>query len=119
MDILRLKGLKFRGLHGFYDEEREHGNNFEVDLTFYQSLQKAATSDNLEDTLDYQKAFDAVKVVMEGPSVKLIEHLAFLIGEQLLKIVASESAFEVTVRKLNPPLPSEIDYSEVTLSWPR
>ena len=119
MDVLRLKGLKFRGLHGFYDEEREKGNNFEVDLTFHQNLQEAALSDDLEDTLDYQKAFDAVKNVMEGPSVKLIEHLAYLIGRNVKEFVSPDTKFEVTVRKLNPPLPSEIDYSEVTLSWPR
>lgn len=119
MDILRLKGLKFRGLHGFYDEEREKGNSFEVDLTFNQSLKKAAESDDLKDTLDYQKAYEVVKSVMEGPSVKLIEHLAFLIGEMILELVEPGTKFEITVRKLNPPLPSEIDYSEVTLSWPR
>lgn len=119
MDVLRLKGLKFRGLHGFYDEERQKGNDFEVDLTFHQSLQKAAESDNLEDTLDYQKAYEAVKNVMEGPSVKLIEHLAFLIGQNILEHLDSNSKFDITVRKLNPPLPTEIDFSEVTLSWPR
>ena len=119
MDVLRLKGLKFRGLHGFYDEEREQGNNFEVDLTFHQSLQKAALSDNLDDTLDYQKAYEAVKKVMDGPSVKLIEHLALLIGNNIIEHLESNTKFEVTVRKLNPPLPSEIDFSEVTLTWPR
>ena len=119
MDVLRLRGLKFRGPHGFYDEERDSGNNFEVDLTFHLSLQKAAVSDNLDDTIDYQKAYNAVESVLNGPSVNLIEHLAYLIGQNISTFVEPDSKYEVTVRKLNPPLPSEIDYSEVTLSWPR
>lgn len=119
MDILRLKGLKFWGLHGFYDEERINGNQFVVDITFYLSLQKVGESDNLEDTLDYQNVYKAVESVMKGPSVKMIEHLAFLIGEKIILLLESEIKFEVTVRKLNPPLPTQIEYSEVTLVWPR
>jgi len=119
MDILRLKGLKFRGLHGVYDDERINGNDFEVDLTFYLSLQNAATSDNLKDTLDYSRVYEIVRTVIHGPSVHLIEHLAHLIGLSLSQIVDSKTKFDVTVRKLKPPLPANIDYSEVTLSWPR
>ena len=55
---------------------------------------------------------------MKGPSVKMIEHLAFLIGERSPPL-ESEIKFEVTVQKLNPPLPTQIEYSEVTLVWPR
>jgi dihydroneopterin aldolase len=56
---------------------------------------------------------------MHGPSVKLIEHLAFLIGNKISELVDKDSYFEITVRKLNPRFPSELDYSEVTLIWPR
>ena len=119
MDILRLKGLKFRGLHGFYDEERIHGNNFEVDFLIKKNLQIPANTDQLESTIDYQMVYNTVKSIMHGPSVKLIEHLAFLIGDKISELVDKDSYFEITVRKLNPPLPSELDYSEVTLIWPR
>ena len=49
----------------------------------------------------------------------MIEHLAFLIGEKIILLLESEIKFEVTVRKLNPPLPTQIEYSEVTLVWLR
>ena len=119
MDILRLKGLNFRGHHGFYREEREKGNNFIVDITFYLSLKEAAKSDNLEDTLDYEKVYDIVESVMNGPSVKLIEHLAFLIGNKIQALVVPNSKFKIAVRKMSPPLPTPTEYSEVILTWPR
>lgn len=119
MDILRLKGLKFSGLHGFYDEERNNGNDFEVDFLIKKNLETPANTDQLKDTIDYQMIYSIVESIMHGPSVKLIEHLAFLIGNRISKLVDKDSYFEITVRKLNPPLPSEIHYSEVTLIWPR
>lgn len=119
MDELRLKGLKFRGLHGVYEQERIVGNDFEVDLTFKVSLEKPSITDELDDTLDYQKIFEVVKTVLEGPSVKLIEHLARKIGDLLVLLVGESTHFQVTVRKLSPPVEGTIDYSEVTLSWPR
>ncbi|RNC83781.1 MAG: dihydroneopterin aldolase [Balneola sp.] len=119
MDKLVLKGLKFRGYHGFYDKERVDGNDFEVDLTFHLSLEDAGVSDELEKTIDYSIAQKIVAEVIEGKSKKLIEHLAYLIGECLTNEIESANSVEVTLRKLNPPMPGICEYSEVTLSWPR
>lgn len=119
MDTLRLNGLKFRGLHGVFEEERISGNDFEIDIIIQASLQEAAISDDLEKTIDYQRVFGAVKSVMEGPSKQLIEHLAFLIGERIVELTSANTKFSVTVKKLSPPLPGIIQSSEVTLSWPR
>ncbi len=118
MDTLRLKGLKFRGLHGVFEHEKQNGNDFEVDITIRTSLRISAISDDLEDTIDYAKLHDCAKDVMLGPSRNLIEHLAFLIGEKIAQTFPSLNDFEVTVRKLNPPIDHNCEYSEVTLSWP-
>ena len=119
MDTLVLKGLAFRGLHGFYEQEREEGNDFEVDLTFHLSLQKAGETDDLSYTINYQNVYEIVEAVMLGPSAKLIEHLAFTIGTRLYTSFACEK-LEVRLRKLAPPIPnSQLQYSEVSLQWPR
>ena len=119
MDTLVLKGLVFRGLHGFYEFERQEGNDFEVDVTFDLSLQKAGENDDLSATIDYQKVYELVEKVMLGSSVKLIEHLAFKIGEQLFKTFVCEQVI-ITVRKMAPPIESaHLQYSEVSLTWPR
>ncbi len=119
MDKLVLKSLKFRGYHGFYEQERIDGNDFEVDLIFHLSLEEAGRADDLEKTIDYSIAQKIVAEVMEGESKKLIEYLVYQIGERLAKEVEKADAFDVIVRKLNPPMPGTCEYSEVTMSWPR
>lgn len=119
MDKLVLKGLKFRGYHGFYEQERIDGNDFEVDLVFHLSLGEAGKKDDLEKTIDYSIAQKIVTEVMDGESKKLIEHLTFLIGERLAEQFGVSNSFDVILRKLNPPLPGTCEYSEVTMSWPR
>lgn len=119
MDILTLKGLKYKGYHGFYEEERSQGNLFEVDLIFKTDLRQAAKSDDLQKTVNYEKAEQLVKSVMEGPSIKLIERLTLIIGNRLFDAFSRVQALEVRVRKLNPPLEVECNYSEVKMTWQR
>lgn len=119
MDTLTLKSLRFRAYHGYYLEEREKGNDFEVDLIFSADLQLAGDGDNLSDTIDYQKAKQIAASVMEGPSVKLIETLAKGMGDRLFEEFPQTQQLEVAVRKLHPPLDVETAYSEITMRWQR
>ena len=119
METLTLKGLHFRAKHGYYEEERREGNDFEVDLTFSANLRAAGGSDKLEDTIDYQKAESVVSSVMKGESVKLIETLAKRIGDKLFDVLPKVHQLEVTVRKLHPPLDTETSYSEIQMRWRR
>lgn len=118
MDKLVLKGLKFHGRHGVYDQEKVIGNAFEVDLEFILSLQKAGETDDLAHTIDYAKAYSVVADILQNTSVNLIETLALRIGTQLYSEFKIES-LKVSVRKINPPMGGETDYSEVTMQWPR
>lgn len=119
METLTLKSLHFHAPHGYHKEEREQGNDFEVDLIITAPLRKAGTTDQIEDTVDYQEVQQAVAAVMKGPSVKLIETLAHKIGNNLFKAHPDMTALEVAVRKLNPPLEIKTDYSEIRMSWQR
>lgn len=119
METLTLKRLRFRGYHGYYEREREEGNDFEIDLVFSANLQQAGMSDDLRDTVDYQKAKQIAADVMEGPSVRLIETLAKRIGDELFERFPEVQKLEVAVRKLNPPLDVETAYSEIRMQWQR
>jgi dihydroneopterin aldolase len=119
MDRLVLKGLKFRGMHGYFEDERIHGNDFEVDIIFIASLEESAKKDDLSNTIDYSKAQEIVASVMGGESKKLIETLTFLIGQKLYSYFPDVDSIEVKVKKLNLPMPGDAEYSEVTMSWPR
>lgn len=119
MDTLTLKNIRIKGKHGFYEKERKDENNFEVDLIFTADLQKAAESDRLEDTIDYQQAISVVHDIIKGPSQKLIESLTKEIGDQLFSRFPQVEKLKVAVRKLHPPVDTETDYSEISMSWQR
>lgn len=119
MNRLTLKGLNFTAPHGYYEEERRDGNDFEVDLVFTADLREAGQTDDLGQTINYQKAEELVRSVMEGPSVKLIETLTLKIGESVFEAFPKLQKLEVAVRKLNPPLSTKCEYSEVRMTWQR
>ena len=119
MDTLVLKGLKYRGLHGYYEQERVDGNDFEIDLVFQFNMQQSAGSDDLSHTLDYQQVQEIVDSVMNGPSIKLIERIAFLIGEEIFNSFNGLQGVTVKLRKMNPPISRPAECAEVTMSWPR
>lgn len=119
MDKLKLKGLVYRAKHGYYEQERLEGNDFQVDLIFHADLSDAGKSDDLNRTVDYQKAEKLVSTIVDGPSVKLIETLCHRIGELLFENFESVHKLEVKVRKLDPPLSTKTQFSEVHMTWQR
>lgn len=119
MDTLTLKNIRIKGNHGFYENERKDGNDFEVDLILTADFQKAAESDQLEDTIDYQQAIAIVHDIIKGPSRKLIESLTKEIGDQLFNRFPQVEKLKVAVRKLHPPVDTETDYSEISMLWQR
>ena len=118
MDKLILKGLKFHGMHGVYDQEKIDGNHFEVDLECSLSLQKAGETDDLKYTLDYAQAHEIVTQIMTGESLNLIESLTLKIGEKIFSTFQLQQ-LKVNVKKLNPPMEGSTEYSEVIMLWPR
>lgn len=119
MDSLSVKGMKFHGLHGVQEQEKIAGNDFEVDVVFWADLSAAATSDDLEDAINYTIVQEITASIMLGKSVDLIERLCFDIGTKLNEHFGDTEKFEVSVRKLNPPIKAPIAYTEARMSWPR
>lgn len=119
MDTLSIKGMKFRGYHGLHPHEKEEGNDFEVDVLLKADLSKAGASDDISDTPDYSRIEALTKKIMEGESADTIEHLAFKIGNKISGTFPRVQQFEVRLRKLNPPLDTPTDHTEVRMSWPR
>ena len=62
MGIIVLEKLPFKAYHGYYEEEREIGNHFEVTLTIHTDFTKAAHEDDLTGTVDYAQAYAIVKI---------------------------------------------------------
>ena len=73
VDKVHMRGLTFHGYHGVLPEEKVLGQKFVIDVTMSTCMAAAGTSDDLNDTVDYARAFDLVKGIVEGESKDLIE----------------------------------------------
>jgi len=98
MDYIHIDNLRFNGKHGVYDNERRGEQEFLVSLKIGFNTKKAGKSDNLNDTLDYQEAKNAVADVISGESHYLVERLAEDIAQAILEDTRIVSV-EVTIKK--------------------
>ncbi len=113
-DIVALEGMEFYAFHGFYEEEREKGNHFVVDVSLTTSFQKAADTDDLSGTVDYVQLHELVKAEMEIPT-KLLERVAARIIERCFAIFKTVTKVKVSVAKKNPPINAKIEQSKITM----
>jgi len=107
MSIIEIRDMEFYAFHGHYKEEQIVGNKFLIDLTIEADLDKAAETDKLENTIDYQVAFRVVKQEMEKNS-NLLEHIARRILDSLYKNLPGVNKVTIRIRKMNPPIGGHI-----------
>jgi dihydroneopterin aldolase len=106
--------MVFRGYHGVWDEERQVGQRFEVDVEFVIDVKTAAKSDNIRNTIDLYKVYQAIENIVTKKSFKLVETLAETITTALLRKFPIHE-LRVRVRKPNSPVPGICDGIEVEI----
>ncbi|GHV50249.1 7,8-dihydroneopterin aldolase [Bacteroidia bacterium] len=114
---IELKNMRFYAYHGVFPQERSAGNHFVVNLQLKAPLEKAASTDNPDDTIDYGEVFRIVANEMSIPS-QLLEHVAGRILHALKSRFPQITEIEAAVSKLNPPIAgADLQCATVTLSW--
>ncbi|MCM1225459.1 MAG: dihydroneopterin aldolase [Lachnospiraceae bacterium] len=118
MGEIAIKGLRMMGRHGVLDQERRVGNVFEININIsVPQADEAAAGDNLDMTVNYAEVIELVKQEMRRPS-KLIEAVAFRIARAIKERYADKVASgTVTVAKLAPPVPAELELVSYTYSF--
>lgn len=111
MLTVSLVNARFFAFHGWHEEERKCGNWFEVDVDVQFSIPDSVEA--LDGTLDYAILYGFVKARMED-STKLLETIAERILNDVLK-VASDARINIVLRKENPPLGGQVQYSQISL----
>lgn len=111
-DCIQMRGLRVVCIIGVLPEERERPQPLEIDIDIYADLSAAGRSDDLHDTIDYGAAAQSVAEVCLSSQAQLLEHLAQLIADGLLE-AAQVSAVDVTIKKLRPPIPLDINFTAV------
>ena len=109
-----LHNIQLEGRHGFYDDEREVPQPFEVDVELVLDLRPAGIIDDLAKSIDYGRVYEVVRAIVETASFRLLEGMAEAISDELL---TQFPAVEVGVRVRKPAvqLGGPLDYAGVEI----
>jgi len=109
-----LKDVKCFALHGYYPEEQLIGNHFVVDLVTEFTPQ--GFDDELAQTVNYE---DLNHVILEEMkhTQKLLETVLKNIISKVIELYPFVDLVQVSMKKLNPPMPGQIGHSFVKLTY--
>jgi 7,8-dihydroneopterin aldolase/epimerase/oxygenase len=116
MATLVLHRITFDGRHGATEAERLTSRRFEVDVEIDAALDRAATSDELGDTIDYREVAELIVRVGSAETHHLLESL----GRRMLDGLGARfpsASFRLELRKLEPPgCPGQPAYAAVRMT---
>jgi len=95
-----------------YSAEKIWGNRFEVDISV--GIPSHQEVKQLDDTIDYERLLAIVQTAFQQ-KVDLLETLVFHIEKDTLSAFPAICAFRCCIRKVNPPLGTRVNNSEICL----
>ncbi|KJF17971.1 dihydroneopterin aldolase [Acidithrix ferrooxidans] len=118
LGVVEVRDLVVRGIHGLLPSERLTPQDFSISLKMRLSIQDAALYDDISGTVDYSLAATIVEEIVQGMSFDLVERLGYVIALTLMERFDTILSIWVLVKKLRPPMPSDLAYVgvEVTLN---
>ena len=115
MAHIALEGMTFYSYHGYYDHERARGNNFVVDVQIHYDMDAAADSDDLEQSVNYERVYEICQREMNEPR-QLIESVAKSIGKTIRAAFPNVDKIHVRLEKMKPPLKGHVAKAVVEYS---
>ena len=112
---IKLADCAFYARHGVLDAEKALGQRFYVDAVLVVRDMGALESDEIEGTVHYGEAFEAMARVVTGTRRRLIETLAHDVCLALLARFESLEVVEITVRKPSVPIEGILDHAAATV----
>jgi dihydroneopterin aldolase / 2-amino-4-hydroxy-6-hydroxymethyldihydropteridine diphosphokinase len=114
IDRIELRGLRLVTIIGVLDHERQSPQPLELDIVLHTDLTDACQNDELGDTVNYGEVCELVEKVAAQQHDLLLERFAGRIAEAILTQPRVEEV-EISVRKLRPPIPSDVATSGITI----
>jgi 7,8-dihydroneopterin aldolase/epimerase/oxygenase len=103
-DRILVRGLRLWAHVGVLEQERSHGQWFELDLELAVDLGAAGRSDQLTDTLDYSRLITALQEQARSIRCQTLEHYS----EQMLELAEQlygPVPIQLELRKCAAPVP--------------
>lgn len=119
MAIFRIEDLRVDTVIGVYDWERDLRQRLLVSMEIYYDVRKAAQTDCLADTMDYDTLARAIRARAENQSFQLIESLAM---DVLAEVMSRPGVTRATINVCKPGAIKDAEYVEVEvdsdMDWP-
>jgi dihydroneopterin aldolase len=115
LDCIKLSNMGFYAFHGTTKAEKSVGQRFFLDVYIYLNLRRAGQSDNVKDTVDYEKVYNLIRNMMNTKKYNLIEALAEDVANVMFSNFHNIERIQVSVRKPNVPLTGILDCVEMTI----
>lgn len=112
LNVVRIKNAVFYAYHGALKEEQFIGGKFEADVDMFFNFTEAAANDDLSKTINYDEVYKFINKVIHEKKYYLIETLATIIADSLLKTYPILEKVKVKVRKNNVPVGGIIEHVE-------
>ena len=106
MDIVYIRDLKIETVIGIYDWEREIKQLVSLDVDMAHDIKRAAETENVDDTLDYNAVAQRLITFIGGSEFLLVEAMA----EQCAAIIMQE--FSVPWLRLRVGKPGAVKESQ-------
>ena len=119
LDEIRIRELEVYAYHGVYDEEKEKGQHFFINVTLFLDTSLAAKEHDLTKTVNYGEVCHKLKGYMLEESYDLLETVAERLSTSLLKEYPLIRQIDLEVRKPEAPigLPFESVSVKVHRGW--
>jgi dihydroneopterin aldolase len=116
LDRIDLRGISAHGRHGVFDEEKENGQTFVVDVSLGLDLGPAAREHDLTKTVHYGVLAQQIHDAIVNDPVDLIETVALRMVDLCL---AEESVQWVSVTVHKPEAPIAVTFEDVAVTIER
>jgi len=113
LNIIRIKKASFYGYHGVFQQEQNIGGKFEADVDLHTNFIHAATTDKLQETINYEQVYNVMSDLALRKKFYLIEALTNAMVNELFQTFPSVHKIALRVRKNNPPIGGVVDSVEV------
>lgn len=117
MDVITIRDLRVETHIGVTKEERSRTQTVAINIDIEADLAKAGQSDDLADTIDYDRVATRVADLVRSTEAHLLESLAEKIADF---VFSNDGVLGVTVEisKERPPIDEDVGAVVVTLERP-
>ena len=114
MDKIRLNNVQIYAYHGLFNEEKQLGQKFQIDVEISSNLKKSCYTDNIDDTINYKDVYNIITSCFANHKKNLIESLAEDMANQILNINGVVDT-TIIIRKPSVPIDGICDSVEIEI----